>query len=274
VEELGIQNLSVDRFSLSFGTFDSLSKKLLPIRLLAGDSLIEKLRILKSPAEVAKIQNACAFADKAFEFMLDRIQCGRTELEIHLDLEFYIRRHGYEQAFPAIVVSGENSARPHGHATDRIVQDGDFVTLDFGANIEGYNSDLTRTVVVGKADDRHRQVYEQVLKAQLASLDAIRPGVPAAEVDALSRTVLDEIGLAKYFGHGLGHGLGRLVHDSGRLNGTSKDVFEPGQVWTVEPGVYIEGFGGVRIEDDIVVTETGIEVLTHAPKQLFELPLK
>ena len=144
--------------------------------------------------------------------------------------------------------------------------------MDYGATVDGYHSDITRTVVVGEASDRHKEVYAQVLKCQLAALDMMRPGVAAKDVDAKAREVLDEIGLAKYFGHGLGHGLGRLVHDAGRLAGSSSDVLEAGQVWTVEPGVYIEGWGGVRIEDDVVVTDTGIEILTHAPKELIVLP--
>lgn len=270
--ELGIKSLSFDRASLTYGAYEKLKSKLQEIHLQPTDDFLSKLRMIKAPSEIEAIREACIFADRTFEFMLDRVQVGRTELEIHLDLEFYIRRHGHALAFPPIVVSGENSARPHGHATDRVLRDGDFVTMDFGARIKGYNSDLTRTVVVGTADARHREIYAQVLKAEMAALDAIRPGVTAAEVDAIARRVLDEIGLATYFGHGLGHGLGGQVHDAGRMSSSSEDVFEPGQVWTVEPGVYIEGLGGVRIEDDVVVTENGIEILTHAPKELIELP--
>ncbi len=271
---LGIVELSIDKATVLLGTFEGLAEKLGSIRLIAIPPIIAKLRMIKSPSEIDKIKEACLFADRAFEFLLDRLQIGRTENEVHLDLEFYIRRHGHGLAFPPIVVSGENSARPHGHASDRVLQSGDFVTMDFGAEIDGYNSDITRTIVMGSADARHREVYDQVLKAQMAALDAIKPGVKSADVDATARRVLDEIGLAKYFGHGLGHGLGRLVHDSGRLAETSDDVFQPGQVWTVEPGVYIEGFGGVRIEDDVVVVEDGIEILTHSPKQLLELPIR
>ncbi|RYG25970.1 M24 family metallopeptidase, partial [bacterium] len=142
----------------------------------------------------------------------------------------------------------------------------------FGASVEGYNADLTRTIVVGEATDRHREIYGQVLLAEMAAIEAIKPGVRAADVDALARRILDEKGLAQYFGHGLGHGLGRIVHDTGRFGPTSEDVLAPGQVWTVEPGVYIPGFGGVRIEDDVVVTETGVDVLTSAPKELLVLP--
>jgi Xaa-Pro aminopeptidase len=144
--------------------------------------------------------------------------------------------------------------------------------MDFGARLESYCSDMTRTVVVGEASERHREVYDAVLTAQLRAIEAIRPGVPAKEVDAIARDSLKERGLDAYFGHGLGHGLGTEVHDVGRMSPSSEDVLEEGQVWTVEPGVYLPGFGGVRIEDDVVVTKDGCEILTSSPKELLVLP--
>jgi Xaa-Pro aminopeptidase len=270
-KELQITELGFEKPSLTYAAFESLGKHLDEIALVPVEPIFESLRRVKSLSEIEKVRVACQFADQAFTYILDRIEIGRTELDIHLELEFYIRKHGHQLAFPPIVVSGENSAKPHGRASDRVLRAGDFVTMDFGASIDGYNSDLTRTVLMGKADERRREIYDQVLKAEVAAIEAIKPGVKAKDVDALARTVLDEVGLAKYFGHGLGHGLGRLVHDSGRMSAMSEDVFEPGQIWTVEPGVYIDGFGGVRIEDDVVVVEGGVEVLTHSPKKLIEL---
>jgi Xaa-Pro aminopeptidase len=268
----GIQRLGFEAATLSYASFEKLGKALDGIELVPAMDLIAKLRMVKSTDELEKLRVACAFADATFEYLLPRIQPGRTERDIELELEFFIRRAGHDLAFEPIVVSGNRSARPHGRASEKTLDPGDFLTLDFGAEVDGLNSDLTRTVVIGKASDRHREVYEQVLKAQLAALDAMKPGVAAREVDAVARQVLDEKGLAKYFGHGLGHGLGRIVHDAGRLSGTSDDILAVGQVWTIEPGVYIEGFGGVRIEDDVVMTPDGIEILTHAPKELLELP--
>ncbi len=197
---------------------------------------------------------------------------GVSELEVAIEIEFFFRKRGATAAFPVIAASGENSAKPHGTATEKVIEEGDFLTLDFGACLNGFNSDITRTVVIGEPSTRQREVYGQVLQAQLASLEAMKPGVPAKEVDAVARRVLAEADLDGYFGHGLGHGLGMLVHDFGRLAPTSEHVLAPGQVWTVEPGVYIEGFGGVRIEDDVVVTESGIETLTHSPKDLLTFP--
>ncbi|HWD37857.1 MAG TPA: Xaa-Pro peptidase family protein [Fimbriimonas sp.] len=272
VGAFGISKLAFEGASVTYAAYEKLSEKLEGVELVSAPDLISRLRMVKGGDEIEKIREACLFADAIFEFLLPLIQPGRTEYDVQLDLEFFIRRHRHSLAFPPIVVSGERSARPHGKASDKPLESGDFLTMDFGANIDGYNSDLTRTVVVGDATPRHREIYEQVLKAEMAALDAIRPGVLAKDVDALARKVLDEKGLAQYFGHGLGHGLGRIVHDTGRMNASSEDVFAPGQVWTVEPGVYIEGFGGVRIEDDVVVTDDGIEILTHAPKQLLELP--
>lgn len=242
------------------------------IEFIAGENLIGPLRMVKSAQEVEKIRRACHLADACFAHVCRLIQPGIPERQIHLEIEFYFKRQGADISFTPIAVSGVNSALPHGHATDKPLETGDFVTLDFGAKLDGYCSDLTRTVVVGKASDRQIEIYEQVLKAQLAAIDMMKPGVACKEVDALSRTVLNERDLAKYFGHGLGHGLGKLVHDYGSLNPSSPQTLAPGQVWTVEPGVYIPDFGGVRIEDDVVVTETGVELLTHSPKELLVLP--
>lgn len=270
--EMGLSRLAFEAATTTCAAFEKTKAKMPDVELTPAPDLFGDLRMVKSPDEVATIRKACAVADACFGHLTRLVQPGLTEYDLQLELEFYLRRAGAEIAFEPIVISGERSARPHGKAGEKPLERGDFVTMDFGARVDGYNSDLTRTIVVGEATDRHREVYGQVLLAQRAALDAMRPGVRAADVDALARRVLDEKGLASYFGHGLGHGLGRLVHDGGRMNATSEDVLAPGQVWTVEPGVYIPGFGGVRIEDDVVVTETGVEVLTSSPRELLVLP--
>mgnify|MGYP000147280241 CR=1 FL=1 len=271
-ERLGISELGFESASVTYSTYEAWTKKLAPIRLIPAPDIISPLRMVKSPEEIEKVRQACAAADACFAHVQRVIQPGVREYDVMLEIEFYFRKQGLELAFSPVVVSGERSARPHGKASEKPLAVGDFVTMDFGCKFEGYCSDITRTVVIGNASSRHCEIYEQVLKAQMASLDAIKPGVPARDVDALARKILDEKNLAQYFGHGLGHGLGRLVHDAGRMNATSEHVFEPGQVWTVEPGVYIEGFGGVRIEDDVVVNSDGCEVLTKSPKELLVLP--
>jgi len=272
-KRLGMTELGFEADHVTFSQYERWKTKLAPSTLVPITDFIEPLRMIKTPDEIARIRRACELADACFAHVVRMIQPGVRELDISLDIEFFFRRQGANLAFEPIVVSGERSARPHGRASEKKLEKGDFLTMDFGAKLDGYNSDITRTVVVQEASDRHRQVYAQVLKAQIASIEALKSGVSASSVDGLSRKILAERDLDQYFGHGLGHGLGQLVHDFGRLNATSKDMIAPGQVWTIEPGVYIEGFGGVRIEDDVVVTEKGNEVLTHSPKELLVLPM-
>ena len=272
VRQRSMIKLGFEAQSVTYATYAQWKEKLAPVELVPISDLLEPLRLVKTRDEIDKIRRACALADECFKHIVRMIQPGVSEFDIALDIEFFFRRQGAELAFPPIVVSGKRSARPHGKPSEKKLERGDFVTMDFGAKLDGYNSDITRTVVVETVSNRHREVYNAVLRAQLAALGAIKPGVSAGEVDRLSRKVLSEDKLDSYFGHGLGHGLGTVVHDGGRMNSTSQTMLEPGQVWTVEPGVYIEGFGGVRIEDDVVVTENGNEVLTHSPKELLVLP--
>ena len=272
VKDMGLTHLAFESANVTYATYEAWKSTFAGVVLSGAPDLIGTLRMVKSPEEIANIREACAVTDACFAHVQRMIQPGVSEWDICLDIEFFIRRSGWELGFDPIVVSGIRSARPHGKATEKKLEVGDFVTMDFGAKVRGYSSDITRTVVVGEATDRHREVYAQVLRAQLAAIAAMRPGVSAAAVDKVARDVLHESDLAQYFGHGLGHGLGSVVHDTGRMNSTSKDVLEVGQVWTVEPGVYIPGFGGVRIEDDVVVTSDGVEVLNKAPKQLIVLP--
>jgi len=269
---LGIEKLGFESATTTYSQWKRTSEKMAGVELEPVADIFSDLRMTKSADEIAKIKVACGIADAAFEHVIRMIQPGVTEIDICLDLEFYMRRQGADIAFPSIVVSGERSARPHGKPSEKKLEVGDFVTMDFGARVDGYNSDITRTVVVGQASPRHREVYAAVLEAQLWALDAIRAGAKARDVDGGTREILGKSDLAKYFGHGLGHGLGRVVHDGGRLSAMSDNVIEPGQIWTIEPGVYIEGFGGVRIEDDVLITETGIEILTHSTKELLILP--
>lgn len=268
----GIGRIGFEAASVTYANYERWRDKLAGVDLFGAEDVIQGLRMVKSKDEVDRIRKACGIADACFTHIQRTIQPGVSEYDVNLEIEFFIRRSGAELAFAPIVVSGERSARPHGKASEKKLAVGDFVTMDFGAKVEGYCSDITRTVVVGGAEERHKEIYEQVLKAEMAAIDAIKPGVRAADVDGLARKILDEKGFAQYFGHGLGHGLGSLVHDAGRMNPSSENVFEAGQVWTVEPGVYIPGFGGVRIEDDVLVTETGVEVLTKSNKELMVLP--
>lgn len=273
LKKMGVNKIGFEANNTTVEQYEKLKGKFAGIELVPAADMFTDLRLVKAPDEIAKIKGACKLADKCFEHVLRMIQPGVSEWDIGLEIEFYFRRNMADIAFSPIVASGWRSALPHGRASvDKKLEAGDFVTLDFGAKLDGYNSDITRTMVLAPVSDRHKFVYERVLAAQQAALDIMKPGVLAHDVDAAARDLLAKDDLAKYFGHGLGHGLGRSVHDGGRLGTNSKTVLEPGQVWTVEPGVYIEGFGGVRIEDDVVVSEKGIEIITHSPKELLVLP--
>jgi Xaa-Pro aminopeptidase len=268
----GASRLAFEGENLTYANYESWCDKLAPIQLFSVKDVCGELGMVKTPDEIARIREACALTDACFEHVIRKVQVGVRELDISLDIEFFFKRQGAGLAFDPIVVSGERSALPHGTPTEKKLEAGDFVTMDFGAKVKGYCADITRTVVVAKASDRHLEIYDLLLRSQLAAIAEVRPGAAASHVDKVPRDILAEKDLAKYFTHGLGHGLGGIVHAAGRLHVTSETVLEANQVWTIEPGVYIEGFGGARIEDDVLVTEGGCEVLTHSPKELLVVP--
>ncbi len=270
VQKLGITKLAFEP-GVTFGTWDQWRQKLAGVDLVGCGETITLLRMIKTEDEIAKISAACRLADECFTHVLRMLQPGVSEYDIGLDIEFFFRRNGAGIAFAPIVASGPNSAKPHARPSERKLQAGDFLTLDFGCTVDGYNSDITRTVVIGEPSARQREIYDLVLKAQVAAVDALRPGASGKAVDGLARQILDEMDLSQYFGHSLGHGLGRAVHDAGGLTQSRDYSIKAGQVWTVEPGVYIDGWGGVRIEDDVVVTDGEPLILTHSPKHLMGL---
>lgn len=231
---------------------------------------VDSLRLVKDAIELARIRDAVAIADATFQHIQRLFQPEVSEWDIAMEIDFYIRRQGAYPAFETIVASGPNSALPHARPTERRLQRGDFVTVDFGARYNGYCSDITRTVVIGKATPEQKRVYFAVLEALERSISAIRPGRRGKQIDAVARKALEKHGLREYFGHSLGHSLGLAVHDGRGFSPREKGVLEAGMVLTVEPGVYIPGFGGVRIEQDVLVTESGCEVLSKSPIGLIE----
>lgn len=245
--------------------------KLLPGRSFATPLNLGPLRQVKDAEEIACIQKACEIADAAFVDVLTFLKAGRTELEVAAHMEAFMRAHGSEgPSFPTIVASGLRGALPHGIATDKRLEAGDFVTMDYGAIYEGYHSDITRTVVLGQASERQKDVYAAVLAAQEHALTLIRPGASGKAVDAAVREKLKEHGLA--FGHGLGHSLGLEIHEEPRLSPKSTcEHLEPGMLITDEPGYYEPGWGGLRIEDTVLVTEDGSKRLTTSKKSLHEI---
>jgi Xaa-Pro aminopeptidase len=242
------------------------------IQFLPTTGIIEGLRLIKDETEIAAMEAACEIADRAWEHIVPFLRPGAVERDVMLELEWFIRKEGgAEVAFDTIVASGPRSALPHGRAAARTMQQGDFVTLDFGARLNGYCSDITRTVVLGQPSAEQRRIYETVLEALYRSIDAIRPGTIGKDIDAVAREIITDAGYGDRFGHGLGHSLGRAVHDGQGLNKRSELELAPGMVMTVEPGIYIPDWGGVRVEHDVLVTETGCRVLSKAPTDLLSL---
>lgn len=271
-KDLGAPELAVESDYVTVARLAELQDKLKETRFKPVGSLASPLRQVKDAGEIAAIREACGIADRAFEYLLTLLRPGVTERELAADLEHWMKRHGSEkEAFETIIVSGANSALPHGRPSDKPLEVGDFVTFDFGARVRRYPSDLTRTVVLGAATDKQREVYQVVLDAQIAAIAAIRPGADGKGIDSVARDLITARGYGEQFSHGLGHGLGLHIHDHVALSQRAEVKLEAGMVITVEPGVYLEGWGGVRIEDDILLTEDGHEVLTHAPKELIEV---
>lgn len=233
------------------------------------DECINAIRAVKTKEELAQIKNAQKIAEKAFSHILGFIKEGITEKEIALEIDFFMLRNGAEAlSFETIVVSGENSSLPHGVPSHRKIQNGDFITMDYGAVCGGYHSDLTRTVILGEPSKEQALVYETVLNAQNAALDILRPGVTGIEADKAARDIIDRAGYGERFGHGTGHGVGLEIHEMQTLSPRSKDTLVTGNVITVEPGIYIPEQFGVRIEDMAVITKDGHENLTNCEKEL------
>ncbi len=261
--------------SLSYALLERFKKTFEGVELLPGASkLIDGLRLYKDEGELAKMTKAQKLTDDAFAHILDFITPDRTEVEVALELEFYMRAHGSEgTAFDTIAVSGTNSSRPHGVPRPVKLEKG-FFTMDFGARVDGYCADMTRTVVIGKADEEMKRLYNTVLQAQTTAIDALHVGLPCAEADKIARDIIDGAGYQGRFGHSLGHGVGLFIHENPRFAGSvpAEETLQPGHVVTVEPGIYIEGKYGCRIEDMIAVLPDGtIHDFTRSPKELIEL---
>lgn len=269
------ENVSLLGFEDTFMTYFQVEKLRKEIGVQKWQALGEKLnqlRIIKSSKELECIRRAEAIGDEAFSYILGELRPGMTEIEAALLLEGAMRKKGAEGlSFDTIVASGLHSAMPHAIPDEKQIEAGDFVTMDFGCIYQGYCSDMTRTVVMGKASQKQRELYKVVLEAQEAALELICAGRTGREVDEVARGHIAAAGYGAYFGHGLGHSLGLFIHEEPRLSPREERVLEPGMVMTVEPGIYIPGFGGVRIEDLVEIKEVGCENYTHSEKRLIEL---
>lgn len=271
VKNMDVQTIGFEKDDMSFGLYELYNKQI-KAELKPVSGLVEKLRMVKTDDELAILQAAAKIADDAYTHIITYIQPGITELEVSNELEFFMRKQGAtSSSFSIIVASGLRSALPHGVATNKVIQSGDFVTLDYGALYKGYISDITRTVAVGEPTDKLKEIYAVTLEAQELALKAIKPGMTGIEADAIARDYITSKGYGEAFGHSTGHGIGLEVHESPGLSSKSETVLEPNMVVTVEPGIYLPEIGGVRIEDDIVITEDGNKRLTLATKELLIL---
>ena len=253
--------------AMTYANYDQLRRGGLELEPRRG--LVESLRSVKEPEELDLIRHATEVTNKAYELLVEEQFSGRTEKELAWRMEELFHDCGADGiAFPVDIAAGPTAASPHAVPGGRVVQEGDLVLVDAGAVVDGYCSDCTRTYAVGDVSDSLREVYELVREAQQAGLDAVRPGVSGRDADAAARAVIADAGYGENFGHGLGHGLGLLVHEAPALRPESDEVLAAGHVVTVEPGIYLSGVAGVRIEDLVVVTDDGAEVLTSIPKEL------
>lgn len=268
IPRAGVRRVGFEEDLVSYHQAGRLREKLPGVELVPVRGLVEALRRVKSPEEISALQAAARAADRAFYHVRDYLRPGVREVEVAAEVEYFFRReYGSLPSFPTIVASGSRASLPHGAAGMRRLEQGDLVVLDFGCVLNHYCSDLTRTVAIGRAPSRAKKVYRVVMEAQQQALGAIREGVPSQEVDRKAREIIGRAGYGRFFGHSLGHGVGLSVHEEPSLSPSSSYVLEQGAVVTVEPGIYIPGWGGVRIEDMVVITAEGATVLTSAPKE-------
>lgn len=270
-ERLEVSKLGFEQTHMSFHTYTQYKEKL-KAEMIPLTGVVEKLRMVKDEEEISIIRAAAEMADAAFTHILSFIKPGVTEIAVSNELEAFMRSKGAtSSAFDIIVASGERSALPHGVASEKVIEIGDMVTLDFGAYYRGYRSDITRTIAVGEPKNELKEIYHIVLESLSKALSGIKPGMTGKAADALSRDFINEKGYGKQYGHGSGHGIGLDIHEEPFKNTNCEIVIEPNMVLTVEPGIYIPNLGGVRIEDDILITEDGVEVITKSPKELIIL---
>jgi Xaa-Pro aminopeptidase len=269
LKDLGLKKAGINEMTISLHDFNQLKEKagVEPVPL---EGPVERLRLRKDEEEISLIKRAVELTDRAFDHALESVRPGMSEREVAWELERWMRENGSDGiAFPIIAAAGPNSALPHATPSDRRIEEGDFLLLDIGARYEGYCADMTRVISIGPPSKRQIEIYEVVRRAQERALEQIKPGMTGIEADKLARGVIQEAGFGNHFGHGLGHGVGLAVHEGPRLSPLSeKDVLESGMVVTVEPGVYLVGEFGVRIEDLTIVRDDGLETLTGSPKEL------
>lgn len=270
VDDLGVKALGVEE-NVSYGEYRSLEELFKGVEFVAVDEAFSKIRAIKTEREISLIKTAQSVTETAFNEILPFIKEGVTEIEIAARLEYIMLKNGCELAFDSIVAFGENGSKPHAHRSEKKLRRGEFVTMDFGAKYKGYCSDMTRTVALGAVDERKARAYNAVLEANKLAEKAIKIGEKCCDIDAVARNYLAKFSLDKFFAHSLGHSVGVDIHEMPAFSPRCDEVLKEGMIITVEPGVYLEGDFGLRIEDMALVTKNGAEILTHADKNLIVL---
>ncbi|HEY3306945.1 MAG TPA: Xaa-Pro peptidase family protein [Desulfuromonadaceae bacterium] len=269
IAEKQLSRIGFESGSMTVADFKALAEKLVNVALVAIDSDLDQIRTCKDQDELAQLQGVAAIASVSLLAVLPLLKPGLGENAFARELEFEMRRRGADgRAFDFIVASGKRGAMPHGRASDKLIEVGELVTIDFGAAKDGYFSDETVTVVMGQPEERQYEIYQVVKEAHDLAIAEVRPGITGSELDSVARDYIRGKGYGDYFGHGLGHGVGLEIHEKPTVSPRSDTIIEEGMVFTIEPGIYIPGFGGVRIEDTLVVTDRGYQLLTQVSKEL------
>ncbi|KKK38351.1 metallopeptidase [Mesobacillus campisalis] len=264
-----VHKTAIEKEHMNVERYEEMKKLFPAAEFVPAEDKLRQLRLKKDKSELEKIRQACELADFAIQTGVEEIKEGKTEMEILAAIEYALKKKGVrEMSFSTMVLTGQNAASPHGTPGETKIKKGDLVLFDLGVVVDGYCSDITRTVACHDIGTEQEKVYQAVLDAQLKAIEAIRPGTPCSKIDQTARSLIAKAGYGEYFPHRLGHGLGISVHEFPSITETNPLLIEEGMVFTVEPGIYIPGLAGVRIEDDIAVTRTGIEVLTKFPKEL------
>jgi Xaa-Pro dipeptidase len=261
--------IAIEKEHLNVERYEEILNLYGDVTIVSAEEIIRKLRMIKDEQELASIRKACSLADYAIEAGCAEIQEGKTEMEILAAIEYELKKKGVsDMSFATMVLAGANGASPHGTPGLTKVQKGDLVLFDLGVVVDHYCSDITRTVAYGDINEKQKEIYDTVLEAQLAAIHATKPGIACSEIDLTARNIIAQAGYGDYFTHRLGHGLGIGVHEYPSVTETNPLILHKGMVFTIEPGIYVPTVAGVRIEDDVVVTENGVEVLTKFPKEL------
>jgi Xaa-Pro dipeptidase len=264
-----VQKVAIEKEHMNVERYEAITHLFNGATFVPAEEKLRKLRMVKDEYELKTIRRACELADYAIQVGCEEIAEGKTELDVLAAVEYALKKKGVnEMSFSTMVLTGANAASPHGTPGLTKIKKGDLVLFDLGVVVDGYCSDITRTVAFGDMDDKQKEIYDTVLQAQLKALEACKPGVPCSEIDLIARNHIREAGYGEYFPHRLGHGLGISVHEYPSLTETNSLLLEEGMVFTIEPGIYVPNVAGVRIEDDLYLTKDGVEVLTKFPKEL------